>query len=352
MSGTVVAAVTDMLLWFLCGFFSISGFLGLWADVSVIREKYATGQKIQVLRRVSVFLLNFQNILRSGGVPGEEMMQQLASLESPWREVIGRSIERLREGGAELTPVLLRFRSLADDASRTVQQASVRISQSLSQALIVALLIPLTGYALYQMIPGLNQQSGIWMGMTTIASMAGVGGIFWILHLSNRAAFGNLAPARADWLVIVPCAGEEFLSLIRSGHPPDIAWFTVCEGLARNPVTRPLTEYWGVRLWEQGQSEGVWRLPAGTVLESLAECGREIRKCVQISLMEGRPCISSVESVLDLNRVQVTSRIEGGLEQLPARCMKPLFLLIAPAIFTLLFGGLALAFRSVSGGLD
>lgn len=78
--------------------------------------------------------------------------------------------------------------------------------------------------------------------------------------------------------------------------------------------------------------------------------GDELRSHLQRSVMEGRPCTERVESALAAIRLEWGARVERELQLLATRALKPLFLLVAPALFGLLALGLAVSIRSLEAG--
>ncbi|MGZ3707838.1 MAG: hypothetical protein ACXWPM_03265, partial [Bdellovibrionota bacterium] len=87
-------------------------------------------------------------------------------------------------------------------------------------------------------------------------------------------------------------------------------------------------------------AEDAARPPGATA--SLAEAGRAIRKAVQVSLMEGRPCAERVESALQALRSEIQAWVDRELALLGTRSLKPLFLCVAPALLGLMAFGLYL----------
>jgi hypothetical protein len=70
--------------------------------------------------------------------------------------------------------------------------------------------------------------------------------------------------------------------------------------------------------------------------------GTSIRKVIQVSLMEGRPCTERVESALQALRQDISAQIERELSLLATRALKPLFCCVAPALLGFLAMGLYL----------
>jgi hypothetical protein len=128
--------------------------------------------------------------------------------------------------------------------------------------------------------------------------------------------------------------------------PADLAWVKVCEQVSLDSPELALR--WGASIWQvrNEQTENS-RLQAR---ELLSQLGSIIKKSVQLSLMEGRPCTERVESALEALRQQIRSCIERELSLLQTRALKPLFLCVSPTIFALLAFGLAMSWSSVSGG--
>ena len=99
---------------------------------------------------------------------------------------------------------------------------------------------------------------------------------------------------------------------------------------------------WGAELWSSSQKAVA--LGSHGWMEAW---GDELRSHLQRSVMEGRPCTERVESALAAIRMDWNARVEKELQLLATRALKPLFFLVAPALFGLLALGLAASIRSL-----
>jgi hypothetical protein len=82
----------------------------------------------------------------------------------------------------------------------------------------------------------------------------------------------------------------------------------------------------------------------------LAELGSSLRKAIQVSLMEGRPCTERAEAALLALSQDLKAQVSRELTLLGTRALKPLFFCVAPALMGLLFTGLFLGWDQAMGG--
>jgi hypothetical protein len=181
-----------------------------------------------------------------------------------------------------------------------------------------------------------EQNLGTWICACLSALVSTAIGSLWLLSLAHSARWGGLPRERRSWILASQCAGERFLALVRVGTPPDLAWVSACELLARDTVSLSLA--WGNSLWEESKVKF-----KGRPEEMIAGVAVSIKKSIQVSLMEGRPCTERVEASLLGLRQELKAQIERELTLLPTRALKPLFIFVAPALLGLLACGLWLA---------
>jgi hypothetical protein len=218
----------------------------------------------------------------------------------------------------------------------TLEEARAKSSQALAQCLICFLLAPLLGGALYLLIPEIEQNSKTWLSACLLSlSWTSIGGL-WLLQQSENARWGGLSPSRRKWTLLAECSGEQFLALLRSGTPPDLAWTQACQYLTEEAPD--LSLIWGNSIWD----------PSDNLLKSRAEqilsaFGSSLKKAIHLSLMEGRPCTERVEGALQALRQNMKAQVERELSLLSTRALKPLFVCIAPALLGLLLFGIWLA---------
>jgi hypothetical protein len=152
-----------------------------------------------------------------------------------------------------------------------------------------------------------------------------------MVRLADSARWGGLGIAQRPWVLGAYCAAERFLALLRCGSPADLGWAQACAFLGRGAPALALE--WGKR-----ESEGPSRPPGAA--QPLVRAGEMVRKSVQLSLLEGRPCTDRVESAVQALRQEMKSQVNRELSLLGTRLLKPLFLCVAPAVLGLLAAGL------------
>ncbi len=325
-----------MVIWaisFFCLFLSIR-FFG--HDFSTLSQLMGSGRQRRDLQKVANSLREIEETLMAGMVPSADRWEILRSLPEPWGTLSLESLKALRACGGSLLPTLKRLRHLSEDHAMTLEDAKAKSSQAFAQALACALLVPVLGVTLYQLLPGVEQNRLIWLlacglalALTAIASI-------WLMHLADVARWGGLDAKHRSWVLSSQCAGERFLALVRAGTPPDLAWTKGCQLLKQEALE--LSMAWGYSIWE-APNENL----KGATERVIVHAGAAIKKAVQISLMEGRPCTERVETALLSLRQEIRSQVDRELALLATRALKPLFLFVAPALLGLLICGLWLA---------
>ncbi len=305
------------------------------------------GLERENLRRVGRILREIEEMLGAGLVPPSERWQKLRSLPAPWGALAFDSLQELRARGGALLPTLRRLRALAEQHDRGLGEARARASQSLSQALVCAALVPVFGTALYLLLPSVSARPWIWFASCSGSLMLAGSGALWMLKMAEEARWAGLRGEARSWMLASQCAGERFLALVRSGSPADLAWVRACELLKADAPG--LAARWGASVWlASGTSfHSNARCPAEGALE---ETGDSLRRAVQVSLMEGSPCTDRVESALAGLSGELAALVERELSLLATRSLKPLFMCVAPALFALLAIGMGLSWGAVSGG--
>ncbi len=327
-----------MILWTL--FFICLG-TGLWiffqnSSLSLSLFK----NKTQVLAEAAFRLRELEEMLQSGLLPEVQKWEKLKFLDPPWGDLISESIQSLRSQGAELLPTLKRFRELAQELKSLAMDVKAKQAQAMAQALVSAGLVPVFSIALYLMLPGLETSFRIWLGVTGGAFFISVLGATWLFALAEQACWGGLPIYARSWVLHIFCFGERFLSMLRAGSPADLSWSKNYEALLSE--SPELAEFWGASIWKDPEA-----YLSSTSLQVLKNSVTSIRKSVQLSLLEGRPCTDRIEAALYSLRLEWKSQVERETGFLATRSLKPLFLCIAPALLGLLVVGLWLSWESV-----
>lgn len=309
--------------------------LAVWRPIRRERERLA---------RVLDALWMWEETLAAGLLPETTHWQRLRALPEPWGELIESGLQELRASGAALLPTLKRFRGLALDEDATLVEAQARTGQALAQALFCAGLVPVFGAVLYALLPGLNEHAGTWAGVCMLSLGGALGGARWMIALAEQARWGGLAVVDRPAVLAAFSAGEAFLAWIRSGSPADLAWIRAWDGLHRRQAR--LARAWGASVWEDGTS-GV-RASKVPAFEVLARAGENLKRAVQASLMEGRPCAERVEAALAGTRKDFRAQVDRELASLATRSLRPLMGCVAPAIFVELLAALWLSWERMS----
>jgi hypothetical protein len=311
-------------------------------EASQVRGLFGFTRKKRELARVTQLLRELEETLLAGLVPKSQRWEDLKALPEPWGALSYESLTHLRESGGALLPTLRRLRALAEDQVTALIDARTKSSQAFAQAIACASLVPVLGLGLYAVVPGLEQNTKPWLFACICALILSGLGALWLLQIGEKARWGGLSPQNRVWILGSQCAGERFLAAVRCGTPPDLAWSKAIDFLT--PDSRELALAWGRSIWEDRNHSS-----SNGIETAMIAAGASIKKSVQISLMEGRPCTERVESALLSLRKEISSFIERELSLLSTRALKPLFVCVAPALLGLLIFGLWLTAQETLG---
>lgn len=330
----------------------LSALLGLLALRLVTRDLNVWANSLGVmaerknLRRIALSLREIEEALVAGSVPSAEKWDALSKLPEPWGSLVFQSLDELRKSGAALLPTMRRLRDLAQEHEAALLDAKARSAQALSQAVLCSMLVPGFGAILYMLLPGVDEHPYQWCIACGVAIAAASFGAALLLKFSSAARWAGLPVECRVWVISAQCAGERFLALVRSGTPADLSWSRAVEMLhAQAPA---LAVQWGPSIWAEAA-----KLPAPKAVAAgaLIEFGHALKRTVQLSVMEGRPCGERVETALLGLRQEIRSLIDRELSILPTKALRPLFMFVAPSILGLLFFGMYLAWVQVSVGM-
>jgi hypothetical protein len=346
-----------MFPWIFSVYFLLMSFKMLKPELSMISTFFGFRRHNTELQMVSNVLREIEDTLLAGMIPSVDRWALIQKLPLPWGRLASESLNELRATGGSLVPTLRRLRDLADAQLAALSDARARTSQASGQALACAMLVPALGAALYFLLPILREHTRNWILACCLAVLLTGLGALWLLRMAEAARWGGLSIKNRSWVLSSQCAGERFLAFLRTGTPPDLAWNGALALLSTD--SQELALAWGYSIWEAGQnqdhkqghsrgySQGYSHGPTET---AILGAGNSIKKAIQVSIMEGRPCIERVETILKALRQELKSLVERELGFLATRALKPLFICVAPALFGLLFYGLWLASEEMMEG--
>ncbi len=307
-------------------------------------------QRLEI-QKVHHLLQEIEELLGAGMLPSREHWQSLEALAAPWGSLAHDSLQELRSSGGAILPTLRRLKDLATGQLRALADARARSSQALAQAIVCMLLIPAFGGVLYWLLPGVSDHALLWILLCGLSLVIAGGGALWLLSMAQEARWAGLPKNARSWVLASQCAGERFLALVRAGSPADLAWGRATEILSREAPSLALL--WGHSVWKSAPLDS--STVANPASRLFVETGEALRRAVQVSLMEGRPCSDRVEAALSSLSHELKARVEAELTLLSTRALKPLFLCVAPGIFILLGAGfllcLAASSQELGGGL-
>lgn len=275
-----------------------------------------------------------QEMLESGLVPGPEVWDRIRNFPKPWGEILFSSLAELRNQGAPVLPSLVRMQKTLDEQVEFIQEAKVKSSQAFGQAILGLVLVPLFSGTLYLLLPGVREEASTFLMLSLIAFLWSSIAFVWMMSMSDRARFGNMRAEGRKWWVSVNSTLERILALISTGLPADLAWRQAMEELSL--VDYALVKEWKLQVWDPDFS--LSSLRENECERLILNVGIEVRRSIQSSLIEGRPCMDRIESIQKSFLLDLRSKVSKELNLLPQRCMKPLFLCVLPSVFLLLFG--------------
>jgi hypothetical protein len=308
-------------------------------------------REVAGLQATTRLLLELEETLSAGLVPAREKWGSLKRLPAPWGRLSSESVQALRAQGGAILPTLRRLRSLADSHLAALSDARAKTAQAVAQSGVCIVLVPLFGGALYWLLPGLDRNPYTWLAICGAALILGVSAGAWLFHMSEQARWAGLPADKRAWVLEAQCAGERFLASVRAGNPADLAWTRTVAVLAESAPE--LATYWGANVWASNEKDRKASAQAlrGS-LQLLGDAGEAFRRAIAVSVMEGRPCSERIEAALQGLAQDLRARVERELVLLPTRSLKPLFALVAPALFGMLAIGIGLCWKEVmSGGL-
>lgn len=313
----------------------------LLPGVRKILSAFSERGKIDALRTAAARVRLLQEILESGMTPEEEEWRELDRFPAPWNRILGSSIRELRSRGSPLLPTLRRFRAALLEQVEWILEAGVKSAQALSQAVLSVGLIPAFSLVLFSLLPGLKEAGREFFVLVFFSMMLSSLAYLWILNLADRARFGGLPRERRQWWISIHAVLERIFALIAAGEPPDQAWRIALEELF---IADPeLARVWGAQIWDP--FDGAPGETASDCERLISGLGRDLRRAIQVSLLEGRGCADRLESIRSAAFLELRSRVQRELSLLPNACLKPLFLFVFPGVMFLLAGSLWISLR-------
>lgn len=288
--------------------------------------------EVHSLQKLLMNLKEIEESFMSGLLPREERWTDLQEGVKPWGPLSYNTLKQLRNRGASVVPTARRLRELVELHLTASLESRNKTRQTYAQAFLCTLLVPVFNFILFQLLPELKAVAWTWFFIGCIGLLLSLIGSLWIIRIELRAQWGGLTGVNENWRVVAPCFGEYLLALICSGHPPDLAWAEAYAQLS--PEAPLLLNHWGALVWNPIREINPNRSKSEkrNLNYLLLEYGLGLRKSIQSCLIEGIPCKERVEVILTALRREIKSVVDQELALVGLRCLKPLFLLIAPPL--------------------
>jgi hypothetical protein len=329
-----------MILWictYACLIFGLHELKPTWYRLKLFLVQ---NKAVLELREAIYHLKLLEEMLESGNVPDQAAWTKIESFPKPWAEVLSQSLAELRDQGAPVLPTLSRIQKTLEDQVEFILDAKTKSSQAFGQAFLGLILVPVFGFVLYFMLPGIQNSPRSFFMLLLFSLLLSASAFVWMLSIVERARFGNLKSPQRHWLVSVHSTLERILALISTGNPPDLAWKKAMSELV--VTDQVLVSAWKLQVWDPD-----FRVSPLVDNESerlVLMLGQEVRKSIQTSLLEGRPCMDRIEAIHRSFQIDLHAFISRELNLLPNRCLKPLFIFVLPALMILMVGSFALSF--------
>jgi hypothetical protein len=308
-----------------------------------LKDHFLQNRAIEALRRAVQHLKLLSEMLESGVVPEAPDWLKIRSFPEPWGKILFESVTELRSQGAPILPTLARMQKTLDEQAELILEGKVKSSQAFGQAILGIVLIPVFAGVLYFMLPGIEQQAQSFFVMVLFSLFLGALSFIWMVSMVDQARFGNIRFENRQWIVSVNVALERLMALIATGLPADLAYRKTIEELAKLDVT--LAREWKPQVWDSEIQASTGTVTANESERLILNLGNEIRRTIQTSLLEGRGSMDRLESIHRTFLLDLKMRIGRELSLLPNRCLKPLFMLVFPAVMILLMGSMGLCFQ-------
>jgi hypothetical protein len=289
------------------------------------------------LQKIQAHLLALKDQLQSGFVLTEVHWRKTRSLAAPWGSILSQVLTLLVSQGMSLTPTLVRFESLCLAHVELLGLSRSAASQALLQAIICGCLPGVLGLSLLWVLPELASQWQQWLLACLLATCLCLGAGLWIIRVARNARWLGLRHAQQSWLILIFCALEFLVALLRAGLPVDVAWKRVFQLLETADVK--FAHFWGENLVSQTQA---YTLKKEGVLQLMFEQLMRLKTSLTHALQEGQGAAPRIEYAIYFLRSLLDQRMRQSCQSVATRALAPLFLLVAPGILGLL--GLALLF--------
>jgi hypothetical protein len=335
--------LTPFLFWFLTFLSLIAGLIQLKPLGFRLKDYFLQGRQVEALRRAVQCLRQLSEMLESGIVPEAKDWQTVRSFPEPWGRIVFDSIHELRAQGAPILPTLARMQLTLDEQAELILEGKVKSAQAFGQAFLGIVLVPVFAGVLYFMLPGLTDVTQEFAWLAIFCFFLTVISFVWMISIVDQARFGNIRSENRRWIVSVNVALERMMALVSTGLPADLAYQKTIEEMADDDPA--LVKEWKLQVWDAGFALDPQVInPSERLILGL---GHEIRRTIQTSLIEGRGCMDRLEAIHRNFLVDLKMRIGRELGVLPNRCLKPLFILVFPAVMLLLFGSMAFCFSGL-----
>lgn len=331
-------------MWFISFWIILTGLKLLKPILAILQESWGLAHKMKLFQAASQKVYQLQEMLSAGLVPEQGEWKSLTELPKPWNEITYKSVMELRDQGAPVLPTLRRIRTSLEEQVELMQESQAKSSQAWSQAIIGMVIVPVFSAVLYTILPGIEEHSGEFFGVTFFSFSLTAFALIWISIMIDQARFGGVKKELQSWYGNSLAATERLWAFVNTGLPPDLAWKKMIEELSKNDPL--LAQTWGGTIWSSEPISNSAILKSNEFERLIGRLGLEIKKSIQQSLNEGRGSLERMEGIHRAFMTEYRLKLIRELNLLPNRCLKPLFLFVFPAIFILLIAAVGIVASS------
>jgi hypothetical protein len=272
-----------------------------------------------------------------GHAPSDQDWKNMGALPDPWGGTLVQGLQTLRKKGARVLPLLQRIESAVFRQKSHEENLRAQLSQAYAQVLTMAILTPLSALALTFFLEGPSRNPTLWGLAVGVATLMNGIAAYTLLLMSRSASRGALPEVCREWPISGMLGLEYCIALIQSGETADTAWQAMIQYF-RDDRQRRLVDLWGASIWvapdKRPVSEGeqIWE-----------RWGESFRRVIQLSLMDGTPCVDRLQLMMADFEKEWGHRVEKKIREVSQKALIPLFILVFPSVVGLM--GIALFFE-------
>lgn len=259
-----------------------------------------------------VQIIAMEQEIERGQVPSPPIMEALRSMEGEAAAAAFQAVCReLRERGA---PLLEFIRSYRMDLTKSLDlhhQSQAKVTPVITQMAILIAMVPVFSVFLSFILDLTDLQWATYGSVCVVAFLYSFIGYIDLAWICERAVFLGISKEHRRLFFLDEAVVTTFLSLVRSGEVPLIAWHSTLRCLRIS-----------------GEDAKEWPLLEKFLLET--------KESIQIAVMTGSRVTELVSSQLALHRSEKNRELLTNIDRLPLLALRSLIFFVVPAVFIVL----------------